>query len=493
MEALYDTAGLRARERRATRALGDEFALMQRAGEAAWRCVLARWPRAQRIVVVCGPGNNGGDGCLLAAHAAHGGRVVRVLQLGAPRSETARRARAECTAAGCAPESFDGTLPPGDLLVDALFGIGLARAPEGDAASAIDAMRRFDGPVLAIDVPSGVDADSGHVPGRAVRATVTLQMLAAHRGLATGEALDHVGEPGLAPLDIACDDDIAAAAEALHANDLAQWLHPRPRNSHKGLYGHVLCIGGDHGSGGAVMLCAEAALRCGAGLVSVATRAEHVAPLLARRPEAMPKAIDGADSLAPLLRRASVVAIGPGLGRGEWGRALLSAALEADKPLVLDADALNLLAEAPCALPADTILTPHPGEAARLLGCDTRAVQADRFAAAARLVERYACTVVLKGAGTIVATPGARPRVVTTGNPGMATGGMGDLLTGVVAALRAQGLCTGDAASCGALLHGAAGDAAARARGERGLLACDLLPALHRLANPSLDNPDATA
>ena len=484
MEPLYDTASLRALEQRATRALGDDFALMQRAGEAAWRCVLARWTAAQRIVVVCGPGNNGGDGYLLAAQAARSGRAVRVLQLGAPRTETARRALAECVAAGCVAAPFDDVLPAGDLLVDALFGIGLSRAPDGAAARAIAAMRGFAGPVLAIDVPSGVDADSGHVSGVAVRATVTLEMLGAHRGLATGAALDHVGECRLATLDIASDGDVAPAAEALRAGDLAHWLPPRPRNSHKGLYGHVLCIGGDHGSGGAALMCSEAALRCGAGLVSLATRAEHVAPLLARRPEAMPKAIEDHEALAPLLQRASVVAIGPGLGQDEWGRTLLAAALDAGKPLVLDADALNLLADAPRALSADAILTPHPGEAARLLDCDTRDVQVDRFAAAARLVERYACTVVLKGAGTIVATPHARERVVIAGNPGMATGGMGDVLTGVIAALRAQGFGAFDAASCGALLHGAAGDAAACELGERGLLATDLLSALHRLANP---------
>ncbi|MGN6513508.1 MAG: NAD(P)H-hydrate dehydratase [Lysobacteraceae bacterium] len=486
MEPLHDTATLRALERRATVAAGDGFALMRRAGEAAWRCALARWPRAQRIVVVCGPGNNGGDGYLLAAHAARAGRPVRVLQAGAPRTEIARRALAESVAAGCAPQPFDPALAQGDLLVDALFGIGLSRAPVGEPAAAIDAMRGFDGPVLAIDVPSGVDADSGHVPGRAVRASATLQMLAAHRGLATGAALDHAGETEVATLGISADG-VAAAADLLRTGDLARWLRPRPRDSHKGLYGHVLCIGGDHGSGGAILLCAEAALRCGAGLAGVATRAEHIAPLLARRPEAMPRAIEDAADMEPQLERASVVAVGPGLGQGAWGRALLSAALESGTPLVLDADALNLLAESPRALPADTVLTPHPGEAARLLGCDTGAVQADRFGAAARLAERYACTVVLKGAGTIIAAPGARPRVASTGNPGMATGGMGDLLTGVIAALRAQGLAAFDAASCGALLHGAAGDAAARERGERGLLASDLLPALQRLANPESD------
>jgi NAD(P)H-hydrate epimerase len=268
------------------------------------------------------------------------------------------------------------------------------------------------------------------------------------------------------------------APDALHA-----WLPPRPRDSHKGDNGHVLCIGGDHGSGGAIVLCAQAALRTGAGLASVATRSAHVPALLARQPEAMAHAVESPDALAPLLERADVVAIGPGLGQGEWGSALFASALAAAKPLVLDADALNLIASSPRALPADAIMTPHPGEAARLLGSDVAAVQADRGRAAQALVERYGAVVVLKGAGTIAAAPARVPRIVAAGNPGMATGGMGDLLTGVIAALRAQGLPAFDAASCGALLHAHAGDLAAR-DGERGLLPSDLLPCLRRCANP---------
>ena len=265
---------------------------------------------------------------------------------------------------------------------------------------------------------------------------------------------------------------------------LPAWLPPRPRDSHKGANGHVLCIGGDLGSGGAIVLCAQAALRAGAGLASVATRAAHVPALLARQPEAMAQAVESADALAPMIARAGVIAIGPGLGQGEWGRAMFAAALAASKPLVLDADALNLLAAAPRALPAGAILTPHPGEAARLLGTDVAAVQSDRNAAALALVQRHGAIVVLKGAGTIVAAPGRAPRVVAAGNPGMATGGMGDLLTGVIAALRAQGLDAFDAASCGALLHAHAGDLAARDDGMRGLLPSDLLPWLRRCANP---------
>jgi len=230
------------------------------------------------------------------------------------------------------------------------------------------------------------------------------------------------------------------------------------------------------------MLASEAALRSGAGLVSVATRAPHVTPLLARCPEAMAHAIEDGAALAPLLRRAGVVALGPGLGQDDWAQGLWRLALAANLPLVLDADALNLLAQAPRALP-EAVLTPHPGEAARLLGLTTVEVQGDRFAAAAALAERYQATVVLKGAGSIVAAPGRTPRVIAAGNPGMAVGGMGDLLTGVIAALRAQGHDPFEAASLGALLHAAAGDRAADA-GQRGLLPSDLLPALRHLANP---------
>jgi NAD(P)H-hydrate epimerase len=244
----------------------------------------------------------------------------------------------------------------------------------------------------------------------------------------------------------------------------------------------VLCIGGELGTGGAVMLAADAALRCGAGLVSVATRAPHVAALLARRPEAMARAVESQDEIDPMLARASVIVLGPGLGQGDWGRALYRRALRADRPLVLDADALNLLAAGDARAPPGSVLTPHPGEAARLLGAAVAQVQADRFAAAAELADQYDCVVVLKGAGSLVAAPGRRPRVIAAGNPGMAVGGMGDLLSGCIGALCAQGLDGFDAACCGSLLHAAAGDTAARG-GERGLLPGDLLDAMRLWAN----------
>jgi NAD(P)H-hydrate epimerase len=486
--ALYDGNALRVLETRAAAAgAGGALALIHRAGEAALRERGENRPQAPRIVVACGPGNNGGDGYVLAALAHRSGREVRIVQLDPPRGELAQRACEDYLAAGGQAEQFHGALPAADVVVDAVFGIGLVRAIDGTALVMIDAINLQPAPVFALDVPSGVDAERGCVAGAAVVAARTLQFVAPHCGLATGGALDHVGILDIASLDIDASvfAGVPIAATLLRADALIDWLHPRPRDSHKGDHGHVLCIGGEAGSGGAVMLCAQAALRCGAGLVSVATRIEHVSPLLAHCPEAMVHAVETADALAPLLARATLVAIGPGLGQSPWGRMLLDLALASQKSLVFDADALNLLAATPRTLSLDTILTPHPGEAARLLAMTTAEVQSDRFDAARRLAHTFQCVVVLKGAGTIVAAPGETPRVIAAGNPGMAVGGMGDVLTGVIAALRAQGLSAFDAASCGALLHAAAGDAAA-GEGERGLLPSDLFAPLRRLANPQV-------
>lgn len=486
---LFDPGALRVLEARgAAHHGGDAFALMARAGQDGWRKVQEHWPQAQRLLVVCGPGNNGGDGFVLARHARDAGRDVCVLQLPghSPVTPLARRARDEYVSAGGVVSVFAGTLPEADLTVDALFGIGLSRAPDPSTAALIEAINAQPAEVLALDVPSGIDARSGSAPGAAVRAVRTLQFLARHRGLRTGDALDHCGQLDLATLGLpeALFDGVAPAAMAWRTAALREHLSLRQRTGHKGVNGHVLCIGGDHGSGGAVLLAAQAALRCGAGLVSVATRATHVPSLLARCPEVMAHGVEDGEQLQSLLARADVVAIGPGLGCGGWGRALMGAAFGTGKPCVVDADALNLIAVSGVRLPPEAIITPHPGEAARLLHCTTADVQADRFASAASLAVQLDCVVVLKGAGSLVQSGSDSTAVICAGNPGMGTGGMGDLLTGCIAALRAQGFPAAVAARVGALLHAAAGDAAAREDGERGLLPTDLLPWLRRLANP---------
>lgn len=492
MTPLYATAAARALDARATELLGgDAYVLMQRAGQAAWRRVLQHWPQAMRIVVACGPGNNGGDGYVLAQLARQSRRDVRVVHLPGhvPRTELAQRACTDYVAAGGRIDLFPEAGLEGDVVVDALFGIGLSRVPDDAASALIDAINAQSAPVFSLDAPSGLDADLGSAPGVAVIADRTLQFIAPHAGLHTGDALEYVGELELDELDVPAETFVAipSSATLLTQDALAQWLLPRRRNTHKGESGRVLCIGGDHGHGGAIVLCAEAALRSGAGLLTVATRERHVPVVLTRRPEAMAVAVESEQDLRPLLDSADVVAIGPGLGQGDWSRAVLHLALQSGKPLVLDADALNLLSTWPHE-PRDAILTPHPGEAARLLGITTAEVQRDRFAAAQAIAQRYGAVVVLKGAGTIVAAPDGHGvqeplRVIGAGNPGMAVGGMGDVLTGVIAALRGQGLPAFDAASVGALLHSLAGDAAAE-EGERGLLPSDLMPYLRQLANP---------
>ncbi|PRH81794.1 NAD(P)H-hydrate dehydratase [Arenimonas caeni] len=489
MLPLYRAAQVRAMDRRAIEQLGvPAWELMQRAGAAAWRLLRGSWPQARRIGVACGPGNNGGDGYVLARLArAEGFEVHVVSPPGAhPRRDPARKALAAWREAGGRVESFDGMLPEVDVWVDAIYGIGLARAPSDAVRSLIERINASHRPVLALDVPSGLDADTGHAPGIVVEARLTLSFIAPKQGLYTGMARDVDGDVRVDRLDLPPIDTTAEPPSAwlVRDTDLSAWLAPRHANAHKGEHGHVLCVGGELGMGGAVRLCAEAALRTGVGLASVATRSAGVAALVAARPEAMTHAVEDSAALAPLLGRATVVAVGPGLGQGAWGRALLGAAVACGKPLVLDADALNLLAAAPRPVP-QAILTPHPGEAGRLLGMSTADVQADRYAAASALATRYQAVVVLKGAGTVVAAPARVPVVIGAGNPGMATGGMGDVLSGVVAALLAQHLPPFEAAVAGALLHAAAGDAAARVDGERGLLPSDLFPHLRRLANPA--------
>ncbi len=491
MPKLYRSDAVRAAERVAMARFGlDEDDLMARAGLAAWRLLLDRWPQAQRIGIVCGPGNNGGDGYVLAELARSSGRHVFVLRPGDEvKAGAARRAADAYIQAGgeVATLVTDEGLPQADVWVDALFGIGLHRALEGAAADVVAALNRdVPSPVLSLDVPSGVDADSGHHHGVAVRATVTLTFIAGKPGLYTGRGRQAAGEVVVDTLGLAGHvfDDLEPAARLARADALPLWLPPRARSAHKGHFGSVLCIGGDHGYGGAIALCAEAAHRAGAGLVSAATRAEHVPVLLARRPETMARAVASADELKPLLDAASVVAIGPGLGKSEWSAAMLYAALEAGKPLVLDADALNAVARRDALALGDAVLTPHPGEAARLLGERIADLECDRIQSVRRLAARYDCAVVLKGAGTVVMAPGEIPVIIDAGNPGMATGGMGDVLTGVIASAIAQGWSNFDAAVCGALLHAAAGDAAARDGGERGLLPSDLFVHLRRLANP---------
>jgi len=483
----HSSAQVRELDRRAIAGGIAGYALMQRAAAAAWRELLRRWPRAQRIAVVCGPGNNGGDGYEIARLARAAGLEVTLCQVGtAPRSGDAATARkAWLDAGGGAPE-FRGETLAADVIVDALFGIGgQARAPQGAAQAAIlaiNAARALGAGVLAVDVPSGLDADRGVAHGDAVRADLTVTFIGAKPGLHTAAGPDYAGTVVFDDLQLppGIDEGVEAHSDALQPGALGAALPRRARTAHKGDMGHVLLIGGDVGMAGAILLAARAALRAGAGWVSVATREAHAAALTAAQPELMCHGIEEPRALRGLLERASVVALGPGLGRSEWSRGLWSQAMSAPQPAVLDADALNWLAENPSRRD-DWVLTPHPGEAARLLGVKTAQVQGDRAASARELRERYGGVAVLKGAGTLV--QGRALALCPYGNPGMAAGGMGDVLCGLIAGLLAQGLGPESAARTGVLVHALAGDRAA-ARGERGLVPSDLLGELRPLLNP---------
>ena len=509
-QSLYTAAQARELDRIAIDEFGvSGIGLMTRAGRGAVGCLREGWPGCDAVHVYCGTGNNGGDGFVAAAVARARGMRARAYQVGDPGKikGDALLARERAAAEGVEITPFaPGDPPPtSGVIVDALLGTGLSGELRGDYAAAIDLINASGLPVVALDIPSGLCADSGSVLGRAVRARRTITFIGLKRGLLTGAAGEYCGEIILDTLEVPTAVYERVPADAFRL-DWRQCLAAFPRrsaNAHKGDCGHVLVLGGEDGMGGAPLLAAEAAGRCGAGLVSAATRPQHVAAFLARRPEVMVRGVEHGNELdgspllnspelggksrgiesGGLLQRATVVAVGPGLGTTAWSEQLLHRALASKLPLVVDADALNLLAAGfgRDNIPGpDWILTPHPGEAARLLDCSTAQVQADRFAAVRELQQRFGGAIVLKGAGTLVCG-GGDIFLCPHGNPGMASGGMGDVLTGVLAALRAQGMSAVDAACLGACLHGRAADIAAAEDGRDGLLASDLPPRLRGL------------
>jgi ADP-dependent NAD(P)H-hydrate dehydratase / NAD(P)H-hydrate epimerase len=492
---LYTSAGVRALDRVAIDEEGVPGAvLMARAGRALFDVLRREYPGASALQIVCGIGNNGGDGFVVARLARDHGVPVTVHLVGEAWriAGDAARAMAAAIEAGVPICPFAGELDsgPGSVIVDALLGTGLSGAVREQQQAAIAAINRSGLPVVAADIPSGLCSDRGTVLGAAVRASHTVTFIGRKQGLYTGAARDHCGVIHFSDLGVpqTIHARVAPGAELLSLAALLQQWPLRARCAHKGRFGHVLVIGGGLGMAGAAALAGEAAARCGAGLVSVATRREHIAAIVARRPELMVHGVDFAHELEPLLARATVLVIGPGLGRGPWAQQLLQRALASGKPALLDADALNAMADdgIPCAAgPANWLITPHPGEAARLLGWPVPEVEADRFAALAALLEKFPGGVVLKGAGSLCRGSDARlpVGVCPYGNPGMASGGMGDVLSGVIGALLAQGLDADAALRLGICLHGRAADLAASEQGERGLLASDLLRWLPSLLN----------
>ncbi len=517
-DRLYSAESVRELDRRAIEDHGmPGIALMKHAGEAAFDEMLARWSKPRHITVLCGGGNNGGDGYIIAALAQQRDLSVTVLQLAAADKlqGDAQRAWQFACDAGVSMSTFEGQLPElhsalstddgaqdplaqdslakaatdsGEIIVDAMLGTGITGEVRTAYAQAIDAINQSGLPVLAVDIPSGLCSDTGAVRGTAVAADITVTFIGMKVGLLTGRGPALCGELRYYDLDVPRQvfEDMPVTAQRLDLHDLMALLPRRERDAHKGKFGHVLVIGGDEGFGGAAAMAAEAALRVGAGLVSVATRSSHVSALLARRPELMVKPVDSGQQLEPVLDGPSVLVIGPGLGRSPWSEQVLQQAIKSGLPMVVDADALNIINEGRVGVGADSsawVLTPHPGEAARLLNISNAQIQEDRIAACHGIQQRFRCTVLLKGAGTLISAGGDTLALCPYGNPGMATGGMGDVLAGVIGGLLAQGLSAEQATQLGACLHGMAADRVATKSGERGMMATDLLEPLQRLVN----------
>ena len=461
------------------------FTLMQRAGAAAFEVIQQNWPNTQHMIVLAGTGNNGGDGYVIANLALSVKIQVAVVQVGnhSKLRGDAKKAHDLYIENGGICTVFDGqSLPDCDLIVDAILGTGLTRQVKDEYEAVIRLINEQNTPVLSADIPSGLDANRGFPLGVAVIADVTVTFVGMKLGLVTGVGQSYTGKIYFSDLQIPKEvyQLMSATCQNINLAEVYSLLGERHMNAHKGDFGHVLLIGGNEGLAGSVMLAAEAAARTGSGLVSVATTPQHASIAINSCREIMVHGVKDIQDLDSLLKRATVLAVGPGLGQNEWAKKLFARILEFNMPIVLDADALNLLAKDPLQKQS-WILTPHPGEAARLLKTTTREIQQQRLESAQALQQRYGGVCILKGSGTLVASH-QQVSICTTGNPGMASGGMGDVLTGIIAGLLAQGLNLYDAARFGVQLHAQSADIAAQ-DGMRGMLASDLFVPLRKLVN----------
>lgn len=492
--ALYSLAQIRAIEQAALAGLAPGT-LMQRAGRVAAAAALELLPdpqRAAQVLIIAGPGNNGGDALEAAACLAGNGASVSVLLLAnsGKRSADAQQALARARNSGALfldpSHSAEIASTPWSLVIDGLFGIGLARSISDAPRALIEIVNQLPCPVLALDIPSGLDADSGTIVGPdgiGVRATHTITFIGNKPGLHTAHGRDHAGAVQIADLEI---DEALFPEPVAQLNRVGLFAHtsaPRRHDSHKGSHGDVAIAGGARGMAGAAVLAARAALKCGAGRV-FAGFLEQPPAYDSEQPELMFRLAADLD-----ISRATVV-IGPGLGTSRTAHDLLAQALNSRAPLVIDADALNLISAEPglqhklTQRRGGTLLTPHPLEAARLLGRSGADIQADRIAAARDLSGRFNSTVVLKGSGTIIAQSNGAVVVNTTGNPGLATAGTGDVLAGICGALLAQHWPVWEAALCAVWMHGKAADILVeQGVGPAGLTAGELIPHVRTIFN----------
>lgn len=454
---------------------------MKRAARASFDVLLSKWANAKRVIVFCGGGNNGGDGYILAALAAQKKLEATAVSVKDPSAleGDAKRAFEYAKQESVAivelatftfPESADDI-----VVVDAVLGTGFHGELDSSLKTLFTNIHTFGAPILSLDIPSGVSGDTGKAAPGAIKADATVTFITLKQGLLTGSSPRHCGELIYRDLDVP-PALIARFHDGYTRVSRKNLLTKRQGDAHKGDHGHVMVVGGDLGFGGAAMLAAEAAMGAGAGLVSLVTRAEHVSAALSRLPEVMAVGVQGGVELEPYVERASVIVVGPGLGLSAWSQQLLLACLASGKPTVLDADALNLLSgnDAFNTINKNCVITPHLGEAARLLSCKLEKIQADRFSAVERLSEQFSCTAILKGAGTLIHSVNTKV-LANVGNPAMAVAGMGDVLSGIVGALMAQGLNADEAAVTAVCAHGFAGDCVA-AHGEVGVRASAIIP-----------------
>jgi len=485
---IYSVASVREIDRTAIEDEGiPGYTLMTRAGAAAVRAARQHFPEARRWQVICGAGNNAGDGYVVARLAAQDGIVVSALAVADPErlKGDAATAYGDFAAEGGVVMPWSGGLDAeAELLIDGLLGSGLEREVSGEFEAAVAAINRHSAPVLALDVPTGLHGDSGRVLGSAVSADLTVTFVGLKAGLFAAEGAELSGDIEFDGLEVPdrCRPRGDAMYRRIDDGMLQRCLPRRAKSAHKGDFGHLLIVGGGVGMPGAVRLAGEAALRTGAGLVSIATDPAHAAAFVGSRPELMCHGVNNGAELRQLIEKATVIAFGPGLGQSAWAAELFGVVAAQTLPAVWDADALNLLAKTP-SCSDQRIITPHPGEAGRLLGSAASEVQRSRATAVGSLLKQYGGVTVLKGANTLISSSAGAPWLCTSGNPGMAAPGMGDVLTGIIAALLAQGLEPEMAAAVGVEVHAQAGDCAARA-GERGLLASDLIAELRGVINP---------
>lgn len=475
------------------------FSLMNKAAKFSFNILLERFPNCQKVTVLCGSGNNAGDGYIVAALAKAYGIACNVYFLSPPDKLVgdAQSAYQMCLAENVSCDHYsDKSLASetdNHIIVDALLGTGLNSPVRGLYADAIEAANKSTAPILAIDIPSGLNANTGSIMGTGIEADCTASFIALKLGLFTAEGQHYTGELYYDDLEVPAKiiNEQTPIAHCLSLQKLLDQVSVRPRHFHKGNCGHTLIVGGDRGYGGAVLMAAEAALRCGSGLTSVITHQDHCSALLSRTPEVMVTSTENTQQVEQLLDAATVIVIGPGLGRSAWSEKLLQRVIKLDKPLVLDADALNILTNKQNWINSvdkenqgKRIYTPHPGEAARLLGHGSAGlIQQDRLHAITELSNKLGGHILLKGSGSLLASKGETISICPYGNPGMASGGMGDVLSGIIGSLVAQGFDEGFALRLATTLHARAADIAAKQSGERGLSACDLIPVVRSLLN----------